>query len=332
MRTSREQTNRRAIASIVAAALLLSTLAGAATGATRVAAGKVPSWQPGRPPSGLGFGFGSAWIKGGTLLRIDPRTNRKVGTLVVRGDAGWPVAVGDSLWLSNAGEITKVDPATNQVVGKIAVDTSTRDSMAYGFGSLWIATREGRLLRVDLATAKVVADVRVQGPADWSPQIATGLGSVWVASGDEHAVIRVDPETNEVAATIGGISKIYSLLTVGVGFDSVWAHASAAASGRGILYRIDPATGKVVSALTTSRRVGDPYGGTNIAIGGGSIWTANGNGTVSRISPRPLGVVRTTTPPFKNPLFVGFAFGSVWIQDGDTGRAIRIPAAKFGRG
>jgi hypothetical protein len=332
MSTSQEETSRRATVSIaVAAVLALLMLAGVATGATRVSAGKVPSWQPGRPAAGLGFGFGSAWIAGGGLLRIDPRTNRKIATLVIHGDAGWPVAADDSLWLSNVGEITRVDPATNKVVGRIAVDTSSRDSMAYGFGSLWIATREGRLLRVDPATAKIVADVRVQGAADWSPQIATGLGSVWVASGDEHTVIRVDPETNEVAAPIGGLSSVNSLLTVGVGYGAVWAHANAAAGGRGVLYRIDPATGKVASAVTTSRQAGGRYGGTNIAFGGGSIWVANGNGVVSRISPEPLRVVRTSLRPVGNPNFLGFSFGSVWVQDGNTGQAIRIAAGRFGR-
>jgi hypothetical protein len=65
----------------------------------------------------------------------------------------------------------------------------------------------------------------------------------------------------------------------------VWAHQNAAANGRGLLDRIDPATGNVLSTLTTSTTPGGKYGGTEIAFGAGSIWTGNANGTVSR-SPR----------------------------------------------
>ncbi|HXI95491.1 MAG TPA: hypothetical protein VNG04_05165, partial [Candidatus Acidoferrum sp.] len=201
----------------------------------------------------------------------------------------------------------------------------------YGFGSLWLVNRNGQLLRVNPATGTTVAKIKVQGPADRSPILATGAGSVWLASGDRRAVIRVDPATNSISGTVTGISHTASLLTVGVGQGAVWAHANAAAGGRGILYRIDPANAKIVGKIVTSHAMGGQYGGTDIAFGARSIWTINGNERVSRIRTKPLRVVNSKTPPMSAPNFIGFGYHSVWVQDFNSGEAVRIPARRFRR-
>jgi hypothetical protein len=291
---------------------------------------KLPTWSTGGP-GGFAFAFASAWIAGGDkLLRVDPKTNHVVARIRVPGCA-WPVYGAGSMWLSQTGQIAEIDPATNSITKRIAVNTSEADPLTYGFGSLWVVNRNGQLLRVNPATGTTLATIKVQGPADWSPILATGAGSVWVASGDRHAVIRVDPGTNSISGTVTGISHTASLLTVGVGQSAVWAHANAAAGGRGILYRIDPAKAKIVGKIVTSHAMGGQYGGTNIAFGARSIWTINGNQRVSRIHAKPLRVVNSRTPPITAPNFIGFGYHSIWVQDFNSGQTVRIPVRRFRR-
>lgn len=311
---------------LVTAALCGSNVGGAS--ANRSA--RLPKWNPGGP-GGFAFGFGSAWIAGGNkLLRVDPKTNRVVAKISANG-CSWPLAAADSLWVSRAGQVMGIDPSTNSITKRIDVDTAQGDPLAYGFGSLWLVSRSGQLFRIDPTSGKVLAAVKVQGAADWSPMVAAGAGSVWIGSGDRHAIIRVNPATNTVAGTVSGISHAYSLLTVGVGYGAVWAHANAAAGGRGILYRIDPAQGKTVGKVVTSHTAGGQYGGTDIAFGGGSVWTSNGNDRVSRIRVKTLRLIHAKMPPVASANFIGFGYRSVWVQDYNSGEAVRIPAARFRR-
>ncbi len=281
-----------------------------------------PAWTlPGH--GGFAFGFGSAWIAGGgSVLRVDPRTNRVKATISNAG--GWPIALSDGIWTLENFALDRIDPARNKVVARIALPQT--GSIAYGFGSFWVTTGDGSVVRVDPRARKVVATISVQATPDWSPQIAAGEGAVWVGSADNHAVARIDPATNSVVS-ITPVQHVDSLLTVGVAYGSVWAHQNAAANGRGLLYRIDPATGKVLAKLTTSTRSGGTYGGTDIAFGAGSVWTANANGTVSRISSDGSTVTRATAAPLLTE-FIGVGLASVWVQN-DAGQAARLPLTKF---
>ena len=71
-----------------------------------------------------------------------------------------------------------------------------------------------------------------------APGLAVGLGSVWVATAENNAVIRIDENTNQVLATIdvGGWVD-----DVAVGAGAVWAVLPE----DGSVVRIDPATNKV---------------------------------------------------------------------------------------
>jgi hypothetical protein len=281
-----------------------------------------PAWQL-AGPGGFAFGFGSAWIAGrDAVLRVNPRTNRVLARIASGGR--WPIATADGIWIEENGALDRIDPARNRVVVRIPLPSS--GSVAYGFGSFWVTTGDGSLLRVDPAAKQVVATIPVQGPVDWELQVAAGADGVYVASADKHEVVKVDASTNAIAwtAPVGGDD---SLLTVGAWGAGVWAHENAGGGGRGLLFRLDPATGKVLSTLTTSTAPGGDYGGTDIAFGGNYIWTANGNGTVSRISGDGSRVLRAVKTPFATE-FLAVALGSVWIQS-DGGLSARIPLARF---
>lgn len=74
--------------------------------------------------------------------------------------------------------------------------------------------------------------------------VAVGAGAVWVTVNDlqegepeSHALLRIDPETNEVVATI----PMNSAGNIAVGSDAVWTIDSAEGA-QGTVLRIDPVT------------------------------------------------------------------------------------------
>jgi hypothetical protein len=167
---------------------------------------------------------------------------------------------------------------------------------------------------------------------DWQPQITVGFGSIWVGSGDAHQVIRVEPKTTRILARIDGISRTYSLLPVGAGFGSIWAQASAAGYS-GILYRIDPSTNRVVASVHLGEpQSGGQYGGTDIAFGAGSVWTADTSPTVTRVDPatnRAVATVEVGGVLGGEPNFISVGYGSVWVDSEEPATAARFAAANW---
>jgi hypothetical protein len=274
------------------------------------------SFHLGAQRGGTTFAFGSAWVAGGrSLVRVDPATSAVLATIAVEKNTKFLSEGGGFLWASSAdGPTDRIDPKTNSVMGTLPA------GRVFGFGSLWDFDSSGTLNRIDPTSGAVTASLKVEGAPGWQPQLAVGFGSVWIAAGDLHQVLRVDPANATVVATIGGISTEDSLLVVNTGFNAVWVDANAAGTssripGSGLLYRIDPTT----NVVTSTTPVGDPnaanpYGGTDIGIGEGSVWTADSSATVTRIDPTTSSVVAVRKTG--NIEFVAAGFGSVWANDG----------------
>jgi len=193
---------------------------------------------------GVAVGAGSVWVvisgpEAGTtrMLRIDPSTNEVVAEIPVT-DAGSAslVATGGAIWLGSPEGIERVDPATNTIVARIEVPEGIVSALAADETSVWATAITDRsdggfqntatLVRVDVATNEVVAEIPLGTSATgYGDQVSLGADSVWVLGprlvgmdtekgGD---LIRVDPTTNEITATIpaGGFSMVVS-------DDSVW--------------------------------------------------------------------------------------------------------------
>ena len=288
-----------------------------ATGSAVASVPAIATFHLGGDNGGTTFAFGSAWVAGGSsLLRIDPATNAVLATINVGVQTKFLCSLGGFIWASAAnGATDRVDPTVNQVTGSVESGSSC------GFGSLWSVAADGTLDRTDPGTGKVTGSVKVQGAVNWQPQIAVGSDAIWVGSGDEHQVVRVDPDKMMVTATISGISTDDSLLPINVGLGAVWADANAAggsngAPGSGLLYRIDPTSNSIVATVP----VGDPghgslYGGTTVAIGEGSVWTADSSATVTRVDPKSNAVIAVRGVGVNSPEFVAAGYGSVWVND-----------------
>jgi len=274
---------------------------------------------------GTAFADGSVWMAGGdTLLRIDPDSGRSLATIFVGGISKFVFSGDGSIWISRAGatgsgqtpdgSTVRVDPQTNRVIGSVPF------GVAFGFGSLWAMDADGRLLREDPSNGRTVGSVLIQGAVNWQPQIAIGFGSVWVGSGDMQTVVRVDPTTMRIVATIGPLDAADSLLSLGVGFDSVWAQANAASAtgtgpGPGMLYRIDPASDRAIASMALGGQApSSGYGATVVGIGDGSVWTGDSDSTISRVDPTTNSVVAVRTDSSSHE-FIAAGFGSVWADD-----------------
>ena len=96
---------------------------------------------------------------------------------------------------------------------------------------------------------------------------------MWVSDEAGDRVVRIDPQADEVVATINVGS---GPTAIAVGFGSVWVTNSL----DGTVSRIDPAT----SAVQATIMVGDGAGA--IAIGQGAVWVADHTPARSRGSTR----------------------------------------------
>jgi DNA-binding beta-propeller fold protein YncE len=167
-----------------------------------------------------------------------------------------------------------------------------------------------------LAALPVVARIRVPvGPA-W---LGVGFGAVWVSKSESHAVLRLDPATDRVVATIP-VGRDPEL-GVAIGFGSVWV---ADPKDR-TLTRIDPATNRVVRTIPVALGA-DPEG--SIGVGAGSLWllTDDGgtdSGTLARID-AASGRVTARIPVRPGSRAVVFAFGSAWVAGTGSGTLARV--------
>jgi virginiamycin B lyase len=135
------------------------------------------------------------------------------------------------------------------------------------------------------------AELTIDGQPDW---IASGYGSIWVAVDEAATVDRIDPQTNEVSASIKvGDHPCDGLVAA---FGSVWVPSCT----KQALYRVSAKTEKVEATIEIpifkSLPGTGPFGG--LAAGEGAVWivTAGKGGDfdqLARIDPSTNSVTDT---------------------------------------
>jgi YVTN family beta-propeller protein len=219
-----------------------------------------------RPCSGLAAGFGSVWVPvcgNKSLVRVDLKTNEITATIPL-GPAtseGGLITSPDAVWMLTdiKGTLSRIDPATNKVAAEIRV-ASGSVACIYGGGSIWVSSPEKSVVtRVDAKTNKVTDTIAV-GP---QPRFLTfGFGSVWTLNQGDGTVTRLDAKTGKLMANIEvGIPGAGGELAFGYGY--VWATVFQVP-----LSKIDPANNQVVKQWTGA-------GGDSVRLGHGSLWISN---------------------------------------------------------
>jgi YVTN family beta-propeller protein len=279
----------------------------------------------------------------GTLVRLDPATNQVVATIDtgstplglpssvsspgIGGPAIAAAAAGNQVWVSRVVNTAppewaalRIDPATNTVAQVIPLEVQPW-VLALSSDALWITSKlQGRVVRIDTATAQVVASIDV--PA--ADQIAINEHGVWVSSLDLNNqddlgawnpygapfITRIDPATNAVVETIPfevGITGIAA------GEGALWV----CSFWNDTVWRLDPQTGETVAEIA----LGDPQ---SLAAGDGAVWVNRpATKIITRIDP-------ATNEPAVNYQggsywgFIAVGEGVVWVAELQSGKVARI--------
>jgi DNA-binding beta-propeller fold protein YncE len=151
-------------------------------------------------------------------------------------------------------------------------------------GFVWVIDDQRRfIVQVDATSNQVIEKIPTFGlrPAG----IAGSSGSVWVTLGTSANLNRAAPILSELvridtatkARTIIMIDGLAAGVTVGGG--AVWV--STILLEPMSIFRIDPATDRVVARVETGRAVSGP-----LAFGDSALWVANNDGYLTRIDSR----------------------------------------------
>ena len=164
----------------------------------------------------LVFGAGSLWVGAWPdreVVRIDPRSNRVTARFPAGGSNPAGLAVdATTVWVvhRDTDEVVRVDPGTGRVVARIRLDPLPFEFapgdrrflpslVAVGAGAGWVASARGAVARIDAASNRVVAVIKL---ARQVPEgIAVAGRIVWVAEGG-HGVARIDAATNRLLGMI----------------------------------------------------------------------------------------------------------------------------------
>jgi DNA-binding SARP family transcriptional activator/streptogramin lyase len=200
----------------------------------------------------------------------------------------------------------------------IAVPPLSAAAEAVGAGYLWVvagpATRptgSDRVSLIDVGSRRLASSIRL-GRA--TTAIAFGYGSAWIGTFDRRQSsawltrVRAGSGRESVGIEAG---DGWGPLSIATGEGSVWVLTSA-----GTLVRMDPETARVLRRIRMAAR--EPA---FVAVGAGSVWTANlEDFSVSQIDPQTDKVVRTIPLGSYTRILCGIAatHDAVWVTVGDA--------------
>jgi YVTN family beta-propeller protein len=235
------------------------------------------------PCAGIVAAYDSVWVPSceeQALYRIDPETERAAAVMEI------PVylstgalttelsASAGSIWMVTKGKsgvfdaLARIDPGTEEISTTIPLGYPG-SSVAATEDAVWVtAPDDGVLLRVDPASDEVVAEVVGLEAPNF---VAAGPEGVWVLSGTDSerepgdgTVTGIDPETNEIAATVQLDENPGQASDIAVGEGFVYARSQYT-----LLAKIDPASGEVVERYTDRKGLG------GVVVDFGSVWLSD---------------------------------------------------------
>jgi DNA-binding SARP family transcriptional activator/streptogramin lyase len=179
---------------------------------------------------GLAHGGGSLWVadvsggavQGRGLTQLDPESRARRSFALAQHPNALAWSDYGDLWMTNFDDrsVSRLNPGTREVKAFEAVANNPGALVADGdsvWAGDWNAPSLARLPAVgERAPRQVSFDVTVDRAGVTS--VAAGAGAVWATVPDDHAVWRVDPETNRAKR----IELGFYPWGVAVGDDGVW--------------------------------------------------------------------------------------------------------------
>lgn len=209
--------------------------------------------------------------------------------------------------------------------------------------AVWVAsTKPFAIFRIDPATNKIVANIRIPGEA--CSGLASGFGSIWAPiCGKEPSLVRIDAGTNAISTTLpvapagpeGGIAtsddsvwmvtdnngmllridpsmkSVRQKISIAPGsYNPVFSNGIVWITGveKSVVTAVDASSGKVLESISVGTKP------RFLTAGGDSIWTLNqGDGTVSRIDEKSRKVIATISVGIPGTGGdIGYGADSVW--------------------
>jgi DNA-binding beta-propeller fold protein YncE len=144
-------------------------------------------------PVGVAVGLGSVWVANSSrssVMRIDPRRNRVVATLLTHRFSSSLVVVGNRVFVAGEPELVALD-RLGRIVRRIPLPAPVVRLTASGH-ELWAtdncACALGRLLRIDTRSGHVLQSFRVgTTPVD----LTVGPTATWVANFNNSSLSRI---------------------------------------------------------------------------------------------------------------------------------------------
>jgi streptogramin lyase len=273
----------------------------------------------------VGVAAGVVWVDGGnaSAYRVDPQTNRVIGSL--RLPAGFRLAAvaRGRLWLANetAGTVSQADPGTGQTLQTVRVGAvpagpdplEERFGVAVDGNTVWVARLHADVVRLDWAGGTLAGRFTIGLPGSSSYDLIAAGSGVAVTHGEPNQAAQLDPRTG--TATAIGLGSSPAGAAFGAG--SFWVSAQDST-----LARIDPASRRVVATI---RLDADHLPGA-VVVGDGAVWVFAGGGLVQRIDPTSSRVVHTLAvgPQGVDSGRLAVGAGSVWLSDAEARTLIRI--------
>jgi streptogramin lyase len=273
-------------------------------------------------PGAVVNAFGSNWVpehRENTLNRIDAATNRVTARVDMGEGACFPPQVGfGRLFITGCEDgigTVVVDPAVNRVVA-----TSQCGAwLAFGAGSIWAGGDKG--VRIcNPTTFKTSGSIKLPGQISG---MAFGFGSVWAVDLGQGTVLRIDPSSHRVTATIvagteGNHGDIDSNILLAYG--AAWVESDLSSR----IFRIDPATDAVRVFRVRAKPLSEFYARW-LAPGLGSLWLATSDGRVSRFDPKTMRLIGTypADSGAGGSGYLGVADGSLWVANPELGTVWR---------
>lgn len=235
-------------------------------------------------PSAVAYGAGAVWVAvavPGSVWRVDPKTNKVVAKVSLGESLAGFIglsATNGAVWISSGeqqggqrgGILMRIDPRRNKVAMRVPLPGVPSD-VAAAPDAVWVAMTNGQVLEVDAARGRVIDGVDTGGPLGFTQTIALGGGSVWVADPLSGLVLRVDPGSTRVVASV----PTGAVTALAYGSGAIWA------VGKPGILRIDPASGKVTATLPAQELEGVLM----VATGAGWLW-AGAAEVVTRLDPK----------------------------------------------
>jgi outer membrane protein assembly factor BamB len=264
----------------------------------------------GQNPAGLAVDAGTIWVvhpDTDEVMRLDARTGRVVARIKL-GSLPFQVAPGDRRFLpslvavgagagwvgTGRGAVARIDPASNRVVAVIKLARQDLRGIAVAGRIVWVAEGRHGVARIDAASNRPLRTIRLDVQAD---RVAADGGTIWVGGPTMDPSFETAGAVARIEAATGRVREIVpSGLPTGLaaGVGAAWITERDAAGGA--LECIQP--GASPSGMTGLPALGE------LAIGGGAVWAAGRRGSlVYRLDPDrfPCSAASVLTRPAVTP-------------------------------